>query len=237
MLSLKLYYYLSILPFIGLLSGYFFLYWLFSTNSIATPLLIGKNLNEAVKIISDHNLNIRILKEKEDRDLPEGTIISQIPMAHQTIRPNQIVFCVVSSKPPVTYAPYVIGKKTKEMTELFINKAIYHKSFPLPSHYPEGYCLTQIPAPHKPLTDKTMITYVSAGSCNIVIFPSLIGKKITEVQELLDPYGFNIQVFHSTSLAKNHQCTSCVIADQKPLPGSFIDLKKTLTLHINVEEK
>src|SRR5690606_10040621 len=55
--------YLWIMPFWSFLLGYIFIQWFFRIGNITTPHLIGKHLHEAVPLISQYNLNLRIIKQ------------------------------------------------------------------------------------------------------------------------------------------------------------------------------
>ena len=57
-------------PFICFLGGYFIVRSFFHVNTIPTPSVVGRSLHDAFTILSNHNLNIRLLTQKEDPDLP-----------------------------------------------------------------------------------------------------------------------------------------------------------------------
>ena len=58
--------YLWLLPFLSFLCGYQLIRSLYTVNTLTTPSIIGKEIQDAIKILSDNNLNPRILTEKED---------------------------------------------------------------------------------------------------------------------------------------------------------------------------
>lgn len=88
---------LWLMPFASFLIGYQIINIFKNQNEIIVPNFVGKTLNQAIKVASDNNLNLRISAEKEDSQLPEGTIISQIPN-RQKIKPNQSIYLVISKK-------------------------------------------------------------------------------------------------------------------------------------------
>ena len=61
--------YLWILPFLSFLLGYQFLSTLTTVHELKVPPLVGLSVTEAVKVLSDNNLNARIMAEKEEPDL------------------------------------------------------------------------------------------------------------------------------------------------------------------------
>ncbi len=157
---------LWLLPFICFLSGYSLLNHFLYMPSVETPSLIGKNINYAAKVLSQHNLNLRIIAEKEDADLPEGTIISQTPTKQQKVKPQQSVFCVVSHQTQSAHAPCLINNQIKQVDELLKNEKIRNKSYCLASKYSEGTCIAQIPSAQEPLQYQSIITYFSASTEN-----------------------------------------------------------------------
>lgn len=201
------------------------------------PHLIGKNIRDVAILLSSKELNLRILKEKEDQDIPAGIILDQIPRAHQKIRSNQLVFCVISKKPKEITAPHLIGKKSEEIDRLLSEQAIRGKRYAFTSIYPQGYCFSQIPQPDEPVADKTIITYESLGPSSTVIMPHLIGKKVSELKSIIESYQISINTVHVHSIEKNHVCVDCLVCDQKPLAGSLIDSKKNLRLELYVTAK
>src|SRR3990170_445622 len=78
--------YLWILPFLFFIGGYTLSRLFFHTDAIEAPSLIGKSLHEACTITSDLNLNTKIIEHKDNPDLPEGTVLLQIPAAGQSVK-------------------------------------------------------------------------------------------------------------------------------------------------------
>lgn len=196
--------------------------------------MIGKNINYAAKVLSEHNLNLRIIAQKEDADLPEGTIISQTPAKQQMVKPQQSIFCVVSSQAQSTHAPYLLNNSINQAHELLKKEKIRNKSYWLASKYPEGTCVAQIPSAQEPLQQQSMVTYFSTGNKKTVLFPSLKGEPVDDVIEFLDKYNTKPSIQHTRSVDANHQCINCIVVDQKPLAGSLIDLSKPLRIQLEV---
>src|SRR5579872_4934222 len=127
---------LWLFPFICFAGGYFVTRSLFHQTEMKAPALIGKNLFEAFTILSNNNLSPRLLDQKIDPDLPEGTVINQLPAAGQSIKQRQTVFVVLSKKPPVTPAPLLVGKSLNEIEKLGASMPYKIKTYLVPSCYP-----------------------------------------------------------------------------------------------------
>lgn len=198
------------------------------------PTLIGKNIQEASQIVSDHILNLRILDKKLDNDLPEGTIVSQTPIPGQTIKTNQPVFCVISYTSHAYKAPLVLNKLSNELDHLLNPLGIRYKLYYVPSTLPAETCVGQIPSTNHVMHDKKMIIYSSQGSNKPVLFPSLKHRLVQDVISFFESHHIKTYLFHQYAVDANHTCINCRIIDQKPLPGSIIDLKKPIAVQLQV---
>lgn len=224
------------LPFLSFLLGYYCLNRLYHISEMQTPSLVGKKLPEALSLLSAQQLNVRILTEKEEADLPEGTILSQTPLAHSAIKANQAVFCVISKKPLQQSAPDLIKKTKKECINIAQQKKIRIKEYCIASNAPTDLCIAQSPAPNTPLDAQGMIIYLSAGNEKPIIFPSCIAKRMNEVSDFLEKQQLASRVSHTKPVAADHVCSSCVVVDQRPLPGSIMKLnpQKPITVQLHV---
>lgn len=228
--------YLWVLPFLSFLSGYYLFSLFYTVKIIQTPALIGTKLHDACKILSQHNLNLRVLAEKEDPDLPEGTILSQTPRAPIKIKQNQSVFCVISTKPKKPKTPILFNKDIAEHFVQLRNLGIRTKAYYLESSYPKNWCIAQLPGPNEQLEDNTIITYVSAGSHKPVIFPDVKHKPVQDVIEFFTSHNIPVDIIHRNQhIKEDHECTQCVVIDQRPLAGSIITLSDEKPLHVQLQ--
>lgn len=221
------------MPFLSFSLGYIFSFLISSHQSITVPSLIGNNISYAAKILSDAQLNLRIITQKEDADLPDGTIISQNPGAGHKIKENQAIYCIISQKPAELFAPTILNQRNDQITAFSQKEKIRIKNFFLESSYPCGLCIGQIPQPGSRLEQKILLAYI-ASSNSKVLFPDLYGKYVPEVIEFFQPYGFSPTIVHKTNLEQDHHCKTCRIINQKPLPGSLVDISKPLNIQIQV---
>ncbi len=232
MTSLK--HWIWILPFICFFGSYFAFHCFFAPNTLATPTLMGKQLPEAIQLLSDTNLNMRILSQKEDHDLPPGTILSQIPSANSSIRPHQSLFVVISKQVEQKQAPNFLQKKSDTCYEIAEKHAIVVKTYEI-SHLIENICIGQLPGPNQPLIDNRITLYISKGSSKPSLLPSFKKRSLEEVASFLTENSIKYSVIHAKPIDTQHTCKNCVISQQKPLAGSLIDLKKPLTIQLFVQ--
>ena len=234
----KLFLHLCILvPFIGFLSGYLFLHHYLQKTTITTPSLIGKSLYEASVVLAQKNLGLRILQAKEDPLLPEGTIILQLPLPHQLMRPHQCIFVTISKKPQPDRAPDFLGKNHHQITVDASDTQLALKCIWLKSSYPQGTCFAQYPAPGDTVTNRKIISYLSSGKDPLYIIPNLKGLPCGPVQEHLTKQKIQVELYDSTStLCNPDDSTDLKIVNQSPLAGTIVDLSKELCMQLQVDQ-
>lgn len=227
--------YFWLLPFISFASGYFFLSMIFAPRHLTTPDVLGKSLHHAVRVLSDLDLNARIMAEKEEIDLPAGTVLSQKPTPGQKIRPHASIFLLVSKKPPLTNAPTLQLKTTKELKTILNKHSIRAKKYYLASSTPTDTCIGQIPEANQPLDEKKNIAlYISTGNQQPIIMPNFKNQSMQEVLKKIASYDITPIITHTHMVNNDHQCQTCRVIDQKPLPGSIITENKSTKLHLKV---
>lgn len=228
--------YLWIIPFLSFVIGYQAVRSLLSAQAIQTPAVLGLHIHDAIKQLSAYQLNVRILKEKEDTNLDEGTIISQSPEPGKKIKPQQSVFLVITRKPPKAETPSCYGLTRDKIEQLAQEKALRLKIYTLESTHPLDTCFVQSPQPKEKMTSDTLTVYISAGNSPIRIFPSFKNKKLTEVMRFLSGYNIKPLVQHDRAQFDDHECDSCIITDQRPKAGALIDLKKPFAVQLTVSQ-
>lgn len=223
------------LPFIAFIAGYELLNYTTHVKEIKAPALVGLPITQAVKILSDHNLNPRILVEKEEKDILPGTILSQTPCSGQSVKVNQSIFLVVAQKPKPLVVPDLHQKTEKEIQTIATKHNIRTKSYYIPSHYPQGTCFAQSPKCGSLVDDRKMTVYISAAQQKMVLFPQFKRMPVNEAKEFLQGYPVTIKVFHKQPVPPDHRCDNCIVTEQKPLANSLITLSNNVYVQLQVE--
>lgn len=226
-MKIKLRSFLWTFPFISFILGYFTFRLIFSLNKkIKVPAVIGIQIKDAVKILSDNNLNTKIIAEKEDNDLPDGTIITQNPF-NIDVKPLQSIYLTISKKAPLKNAPQLEKKEINEITKICKKHGIKYKFYYVPSNQNKNYCVTQYPKANIPLEENKIIVYISNGNKKMVIFPNLKEMDLKYALEFLSLYSIKPKITAETENSKSQ-----IIKDQRPIPGSIVNLEK-----VNVQLK
>src|SRR5579885_325268 len=195
---------LWLLPFLSFLLGYQMLAWLYASEAIETPQVIGKSLQEALQILSNNNLNPRLISQKEEADLAPGTVITQSPSAKTKIKPNQSVYLVISCKPAQLKTPNYYTKSSESIAQSAKNNNIRTKIYPIDCNAPSQSCVGQWPAPDSELQERSMIIYTCNGSKKPVILPSFKQRSVPEVTEFLNQHQIPFSLIHQKQQYPNH---------------------------------
>jgi beta-lactam-binding protein with PASTA domain len=231
--------YFWLLPFFCFITGYLVLQRMYSVDQMEAPSLVGKQLQDAVAELSIHNLNIRLIDQKEDPDLPQGTILSQIPAAGQQIKPHQALHVVISKQQQKKICPSLIEKTATDINAELNDLKIRNKSYYLPSTQPANTCIAQFPSAGKVLDEPRVITYLSSGNKKPVLMPNLKGKTASQATEFFKqhPATTRLELIHASPQPAGHTCgEQCIVVDQRPLAGSIehLDELKPLLVQLQV---
>ncbi len=221
------------IPFACFAAGYFATRSYFAIAQFPVACIEGKSLYEAVTELSNHQLNLKLLRIKKDSDLPHGTILRQQPAAGQMVKPRQTVFVTVSEQPRLPQAPNMVGKPIEQIETELRALGIRCKSHPLASAYPKNTCLAQYPAAHQPITDNALTIYIAQPHSRPYILPSFCSMPAQEAIDLLEGYDITPEI---VAAKRRSPSKTPLIIDQRPLPGSLIfldsDPKPTIQLHL-----
>ena len=226
--------FLWVFPFLGFIFGYYLLHLFLQKKTLETPNVIGKSLQSGMNALSVNGLSVRLLREQEDPDLPEGVVLDQIPRPNQKIRPNQHVFVTISKKPKPVLIPDFIGQNQKFITSKSAKMGMQTKIFWIKSHHPINTCIAQYPQCEQELGTGKAVAYLSAGSEVLYIVPNLKDCYVEQLTELFKRGNIKLDVIHAKQVESSHHCKDCKVIDQKPMPGSIVDLSKTLYMQIQV---
>ncbi len=234
-LPVKIKSFLWTFPFLFFILGYTTLSFLRGQQQLAAPALIGQTVANATLILAQHHLNFRILAQKEDNDLPHGTILSQLPSAGKLMRLNQSVFCVISKKTSSIPAPNCVGISLASAQSCCAALSITPHIYYVPSFLPANICIAQSPDFGESINDRSIMLYCAAPSSSLMIIPSFIGVSVNDALSALELYQIKPLVMHAKNHALSGTKNKYTIVEQKPLAGSILDINSLHTMQFLVE--
>ena len=196
---------------------------------------MGKQADEVLIVLSEHTLNPRVIGLVEDNDREPGTILNQIPRAGSCARPHQTIFLVISTRSKSIIADNWVGMAQDMIQKKCATHTIKPIFIPLHHNMPVGICFVQVPVEGSVVTERPIL-YISAGSKNRYIWPSLIGAPAQRVVEMMKKQGIDVAIIGEYAAADQQKIASLIIIDQRPLPGSSViyDGMHAPVLHIRL---
>lgn len=227
-------YLIWLLPFIFFFLGYSTISYFVSIQDSKAPALVGQRLQNALKIASTHRVNLRISSEKEDPDILEGTILSQSILPGSPMKSQQPLFVVIARKPEALCAPQLVGKQEKEVDEIIKKTAIREKKYMIESYLPIGCCIGQFPAAGVELVEQEpLIIYISAGVTPVRLMPDMRGYELAQVRSFAELYSLPLKIIGEQP--KDADAQKHLVIEQRPLPGSLVNITYPLTLQIMLQ--
>lgn len=234
MISIKQFFWIA--PFVSFIGGYFFISYYVADTTVKVPHLIGRPLNTAVSLLSCQMLSARIIAEKEDDQVPPGTILQQKPEPYTLIRPAQPVMLVVSTIVKPLTTPQILGLNLDEQMPMIKEKGFHIQSYDVPSELPQGICIAQGPSAGTEIkAQETILVYRATPKKSLYVMPNLCGKSCQKVQEFCDTYGIDCQVIHSQETDIWHRCYTCKVQDQRPFAGTLLPLGQDKKMVIQIQ--
>jgi beta-lactam-binding protein with PASTA domain len=225
--------FLWVIPFLSFLGGYLIMSFIYQPRSAKTPTIIGKSVQQALNLAASQGLSLRLLAEREEPDIPAGTILSQNPLPNTHIKAHQSIACVVSKKTE-QQVPNLIGKSENDIINELASLKIDYTFHRVASQTPAGICIAQNPRAGSSLNSKKIVLYLSQGSAYHYIFPDFRQKDIDEVKNFLASKPVTIQISHLLEQPEDHTCSQCIVSDQRPRPGTVVQLNEQKPINVQL---
>ncbi|MGE5604725.1 MAG: PASTA domain-containing protein, partial [Bacteroidota bacterium] len=191
---------------------------------VEVPDLVGKELIDARQIVRNERLNLRVINYLYNSEYPNGTIISQRPVAGQKKKVNSEVEVVVSKGPQLVRVPNLVGKNQLEAelvleeTGLTLGEILIDSS----PEFPEGVVIKQLPDKNTQIEHGASVSItLNVTEANLVKVPNFIGRPLSEVRADLITLGL---VFNQATPTPSNIYPEGVVIDQRPLPYDRVPL-------------
>lgn len=199
----------------------------FKANDVVVPNVIGSSLNQASKILSEHNLKMEISEEKYS-DRPENTILSQDPSQGNVVKAGSTVYVVISKGKQVVIVPNVINKDYLEAKSILDNMGLKANIIEqYNDQFPKEYVFDQNPRQGVQVEYNTVIDlYVSKGP-QPAVMPNVVNMTLEEATTALENAGLKLgKVIYkeTTDAPENIVLEQSVPPDSEVQKGSPIDL-------------
>lgn len=235
---MKIAHFLIIAPFVSFLAGFCVISLFVQGKSIQTPTLLGHSVTYALRQATQQDFVIKILAEKESSEVQPGTILAQKPLPGASIKPKQTVFIVIAQEPAQLPVPECVGLRDGQWQERIAEYGITAKPVFILHRAPVGMVVAQAPQAGSALRNQKMTLFISAGPETKRIMPNICGHILDDsMKNFFENYGIEIEVYSEPYHLKKHaHLQPGTIIAQKPVAGSWVDIKKPLQVHLVVLE-
>ncbi len=219
--------------------GFLTLRILVPSEKIEVPSIVGKDIREAVLVLSEQNLGLRVAGRKFSSEIPQDIIISQLPPPQVKVRKDRTIEVVISEGRQVVVIPSLIGKRVREAKVDLSRKGskINTMSY-VYSKAAQGEIVAQDPPARISSSRKEGLDIlVSLGPRSPQFYmPDFRGKKLGGGTDLLEKLPLNIGKIKEVPFAGEEG----IVLSQSPLPGSQIDAEAPVEFTVSAfykEEK
>lgn len=218
------------LPFAAFVCGYFMAAFIFGSSRVSVPAIVGVNAAQAVKMLSQAQLNMRFWGEKEDADLPNGTVVKQEPEPGTQLKQNRSVFVVISRRPGAKVMLSLQGMNLEQSQQTLTSAGVPYKVVFVPSVQPAGTVVAQNP-PMGTSVRTSALVYVALADDQTFVFPDFRGYSLAQVTDFLTLH--NLQLSSVQALAPDQPCEASMrVVEQRPLSGTLVELSKVPSIQL-----
>ncbi len=199
------------------------------------PDITGLSIEEAENILRAKQLGLDIVGNKNSKDIGEGRIISQDPVAGTKIKVSSNINVIVSLGPKTTIVPNVVGKSEQEAIMELENAhlEVTSREYKADDEYPRGFVIAQSIQHDTEVLDGTTIDLVISDGPKV---STVKVSKYTDLQldvarQLIVSDNLkegNIFQIYSDTVPKG------IVIKQKPEQGVYVEENRKIDLWVSM---
>ena len=208
-------------------------------KEVDLPNVVGKQKEEAQKMIEDAKLKYEVEREEYNKDVQEGFIISQDPAyfdKYHSVKEGSTVKVVISKGTEKTIVPKVVGKTQDEAIKLLEDANLKAEVISETSKTVEaGYVISQETEENAEVAaGDTVKIHVSTGTgIKQVTMTSVIGKKEDDAKKELEELGLKVNIVNEENTSKDNG----IVLKQSIDTGKVVDEGTEVTVTVNKKEE
>jgi len=203
-------------------------------KEVMLPDISGKSSINALQVLSENNLGMKIAGYEFNEAVPIGTVLRQTPDAGVTVRESKIIKVVVSQGGESVFTPNLIGLQLRNAELLLRQRQLglgeVSESYSLKAD--KGTVLAQDPKPELSVSKNTMVQVtVSAGNppAGIIMMPDFRQKKSDAAQQWASNSGVSLNITEDGSSL----FPAGTIIEQKPDPDAVVSADSRINLTVS----
>lgn len=228
------------------LAGFFFFSGVALVNWVIMPRVVrlgkevevpdvgGKSLAEAVRILEENRLKHFVESREFDPLVPEGYVISQVPLSRQVVKEGRKVSLLVSLGPEKVAIPYLENLPLQQATSLLERSglAVGAISFVYSDSIPPQRVISSVPPFDSSVNRGTEVGLIVSQKVKTGVMPNLIGERLGVAEDSLKALGL---VIGEVKEAKGGDVEEGTILLQFPQPGTKVSSGDTVNLIVSVK--
>jgi len=223
-----------LLMMVGAFSTFLTMRFFTAGDEVLVPDLKGKGAGEAIQVLKNEGLQLKIYPQKRYSDqVPADKILAQKPEAKQKIKQGRSIEVYMSLGPEKAIVPDLLGQ-TARVANMTLGQRGLHEGKILYVARPgteQDQILAQYPSAGTELVGVRTVDILvntSTDSTRVFVMPDLIGKTVTEVSDYLQQAGLRVGV----SQAVDYQgVASGTIVKQNPPAGYRVSTDAYISLY------
>jgi eukaryotic-like serine/threonine-protein kinase len=199
-----------------------------ANEPVAVPLVVGLKVDNAVKLIENAGLDPKV-ERSANPDVEKGRVMSQNPDAGTRIQKGDRVTLLVSTGPPTTQVPNVVGMDYADAVQTLDDANLTSRKREIFSNKPAGQVITQNPKAGEQVVEGTeVVLKVSKGKKTAQV-PNVVGMSEADARATLEHAGFQVQSIDAPS----SDTPQGVVFDQSPDSGTEVPDGSTVTITVS----
>jgi beta-lactam-binding protein with PASTA domain/tRNA A-37 threonylcarbamoyl transferase component Bud32 len=199
-----------------------------ANEPVAVPNVVGLKQQAAVNLITNAGFEPKV-EHAANPDVEKGRVMSQNPDAGTRIQKGDRVTLLVSTGPPQTSVPNVVGMDYADAVQALDDANLKAKKHEVFSQKRSGQVVAQNPKAGEQVTEGTeVVLNVSKGAKQVQV-PSVVGMSEANARATLQQAGFQVT---STS-APSDSTPEGNVSDQSPDGGTQAEKGSTVSITVS----
>jgi serine/threonine-protein kinase len=162
--------------------------WFVDAKEVVLPNLVGMHKSEALKILSDLNLNVREIGPRYDAKFDIDHVIFQRPPAGTLVKENRRIYLHISGGDPLIKMPNLYNKTLRDAKVTLERRGLFIRDIAqIKSELPANHVVEQefVEGTNLAQGDSVNIKVSIGPRVGMVRVPNLIGKSLSEAEIIL----------------------------------------------------
>jgi serine/threonine-protein kinase len=214
----------------------FILPYYVSAEELKVPNVVGMNKDQAIRVLSEMNLNPVIQTSRYDERFGKDQVIFQKPLSNTNVKENRRIYLTVSGGVQTVTMPFLINKTVRD-AQINLERIglVLNQIEEVESELPPNFIVEQQYLEGKELPKGTLVWIkVSVGpKIGMVRVPNILGKSFVEAENILRGVSLRIGLrtyIHSNSLLPN------TVVDQQPSENSLVSVGDSVNVVLTLNK-